>query len=263
MGRSVDSLERRWCHCPRRSPHSIFFGAFHALAIDDGGGGTGLSFDSLPTFRIKRVVDAIQRAVVAPQVEIIKKRAARWQVLRDCTPLASRAQNIHDPVHHFAHVNVALVAAALGWRDQRFDMRPFIVRQITRISQFAAIVPPAIFRRPHPRPPNQASTLESQTIHLTQDDFGQTLRLWKIGGAVLRQPNQIEFEWQQTWQANDEVMYCPERHSRAYVLPMAIFVDRTRICARELGWFPVLHMDRVTTQTSLLQGVKPADVIRP
>ena len=25
MGRSVDSLERRWCHCPRRSPHSIFF----------------------------------------------------------------------------------------------------------------------------------------------------------------------------------------------------------------------------------------------
>jgi hypothetical protein len=37
----------------------------------------------------------------------------------------------------------------------------------------------------------------------------------------------------------------------------------TRICARELGWFAVLHMDRVTTQTSLLQGVKPADVIRP
>src|ERR1700719_1822691 len=39
MGRSVDSLERRWWHCPRRSPHSIFFGAFHALAVDDGGVG--------------------------------------------------------------------------------------------------------------------------------------------------------------------------------------------------------------------------------
>jgi putative transposase len=24
MGRSADSLERRWCHRPRRSPHSIF-----------------------------------------------------------------------------------------------------------------------------------------------------------------------------------------------------------------------------------------------
>src|SRR6266705_1236920 len=23
MGRSIDLLERRWCHCPRRSPHSI------------------------------------------------------------------------------------------------------------------------------------------------------------------------------------------------------------------------------------------------
>src|SRR5450755_1870054 len=177
MGRSVDSLERRWCHCPRRSPHSIFFGAFHALAIDDGSGGTGLSFVLLPTFHIKRVVDTIQRAVVAPQVEIIKQRAARWQVLRDCTPLASRAQNIHDPVHHFAHVDVALVAAALGWRDQQFDMRPFIVGQITRISQFAAVVTPAILRRPHRCPPNQVTTLESQTIHMTQDDFGQTLSM--------------------------------------------------------------------------------------
>src|SRR5271167_3127210 len=27
MGRSVDSLERRWCHCPRRSPHSILTGS--------------------------------------------------------------------------------------------------------------------------------------------------------------------------------------------------------------------------------------------
>jgi hypothetical protein len=71
---------------------------------------------------------------------------------------------------------MALVAAALGWWDQQFDMRPFIVGQITRISQFAAVVPPAILRRPHPCPPNQATTLESQTIHMTQDDFGQTLR---------------------------------------------------------------------------------------
>src|SRR5262249_15815861 len=60
--------------------------------------------------------------------------------LRDRTPLASRAQNIHDPVHHFAHLDMALVAAALGGRDQWFDMRPFIVGQVTRISQFAAVV---------------------------------------------------------------------------------------------------------------------------
>src|SRR5262249_17237227 len=66
---------------------------------------------------------------------------------RDRTPLASRAQNIHDPVHHFAHLDMALVAAALGGRDQWFDMRPFIVGQVTR--QFAAVVTSAVLRRPH------------------------------------------------------------------------------------------------------------------
>src|ERR1700687_5177467 len=30
-------------------------------------------------------------------------------------------------------------------------------------------------------PPNQATTLESQTIHMTQDDFGQTLRQRTFG----------------------------------------------------------------------------------
>src|SRR5947209_20330006 len=77
-----------------------FFSALHALAIDDGGGRAGFSFALLPTRHIKRVMDAIQRAVVAPQVEIVEKCAAWWQIFRDRTPLASRAQNIHDPVHH-------------------------------------------------------------------------------------------------------------------------------------------------------------------
>src|SRR5438128_5840094 len=35
---------------------------------------------------------------------------------------------------------MALVAATLGGRDQWFDMRPFIVGQVTRISQFAAVI---------------------------------------------------------------------------------------------------------------------------
>src|SRR5260370_29304472 len=51
-----------------------FFSALHALAIDDGGGRAGFSFALLPTRHIKRVMDAIQRAVVAPQVEIVVLR---------------------------------------------------------------------------------------------------------------------------------------------------------------------------------------------
>src|SRR5258708_8488773 len=34
-------------------PHSIFFGAFHALAIDNGGRGAGLFFPLLPTFYVE------------------------------------------------------------------------------------------------------------------------------------------------------------------------------------------------------------------
>jgi hypothetical protein len=69
-------------------------------------------------------MDAIERAVVAPQIEIVEQRAAWRQVFRDRPPLASRAQNIHDPVHHFADIDGALVAARLGRRDQRCDVRP-------------------------------------------------------------------------------------------------------------------------------------------
>ena len=81
--------------------------------------------------------------------------------LSDRTPLASCAQNIHDPVHHFAHLDMALVAAALGGRNQWFDMRPFIVGQVTRISQFAAVVTSSVLRRPHTVVPlsNQVTTL--------------------------------------------------------------------------------------------------------
>src|SRR5262249_5111207 len=91
-----------------------FFSALHALAIDDGGGRAGFSFALLPTRHIKRVMDAIQRAVVAPQVEIVEKCAARRQIFRDRTPPASCAQNIHDPVHHFAHLDMALLPPRLA-----------------------------------------------------------------------------------------------------------------------------------------------------
>src|SRR5258706_4886713 len=122
-------------------------------------------------------MDAIQRAVVAPQVEIVEKCAARRQVFRDRTPLASRAQNIHDPVHHFAHLDMALVAAAFGGRDQWFDIRPFIVGQVTRISQFAAVVTSAVLRRPHRGAPLESGHhFESQTIQRIQNVFGRTLR---------------------------------------------------------------------------------------
>src|SRR3954470_1162792 len=104
---------------PCGSIQGPFFSALDTLAIDDGSGGAGFAFASLTALHIKRVMNAIERAVVAPQVEIVVHRAAWRQVFRDRPPLASRAQNIHYPIHHFALVDVALVAAAPSRRDQR------------------------------------------------------------------------------------------------------------------------------------------------
>ena len=62
-------------------------------------------------------------------------------------------------------ISAALVAAALGRRNQPSDMRAFVVGQITRVSLLAAVATSAVLRRPHRcRSWNQATTLESQMI---------------------------------------------------------------------------------------------------
>ena len=93
-------------------------------------------------------MNAIQRAIPVPKVEITKQRAFRRQVFGNITPLASRAQNIHDAVHDFPRINRALPSAAFGRWNERLDVRPFIVRQIARIAQFVTIVFWAVFGRP-------------------------------------------------------------------------------------------------------------------
>jgi hypothetical protein len=94
-------------------------------------------------------MDALQRSVPTPEIEIIKQRAAWRKVFRDRTPLAARAQNVHDAVHHCAHIDVASVASAPGRWNQRRNMRPFLIRQIAGITQAAAVVLLAVLRRPH------------------------------------------------------------------------------------------------------------------
>src|SRR5260370_4864544 len=71
----------------RRLPHSIFFRAFHALAVDDGGGRTGLSLLSFATPFIERAVESCPRAGIRPQIEAVIDRASRPQVLLSRAPL--------------------------------------------------------------------------------------------------------------------------------------------------------------------------------
>src|ERR1700729_2350301 len=97
-------------------------------------------------------MDLLNRAVVIPAREVVVYRASRWQVLGDVTPLATGAENIHHTVHHLAHHDLTLAATMLGRRDQGFDQRPFLVGQVTRITQLVTVVAGAVFRRPHLAP---------------------------------------------------------------------------------------------------------------
>ena len=92
---------------PCGSMRPPFFGALHALAIDDAGGGACFSFRLLAAFDVERVMNAIEHAVAVPPNEIVVHRAARRKILRKLAPLAAGAQDIHHPVHHRAHVACA------------------------------------------------------------------------------------------------------------------------------------------------------------
>jgi hypothetical protein len=65
--------------CRRECAASCLFPRFDALAIEDRGGGAGLPFSPLATLHINRCVDALERAVVSPQIEILIKCRARRQ----------------------------------------------------------------------------------------------------------------------------------------------------------------------------------------
>src|SRR5262249_8957530 len=111
------------CPCsslPARTPvdksNPPFFSAFDALAIDDGGGGTGLPANRFSTFYIELMMDEIERTIPPPQVEIIVQGRARRRVFRDGPPLTSGGENIHEAVHNLAHDYCAFVATALACR---------------------------------------------------------------------------------------------------------------------------------------------------
>jgi hypothetical protein len=55
--------------------------------------------------------------------------------------LATGAQNEHQPVDDLALIHGALVASALGGRDQCADYRPLVIRQVAGITQLAAVIP--------------------------------------------------------------------------------------------------------------------------
>ena len=76
------------CPHPTRTGRArpLFDGSPGALAVDDGRGRAGLPACLVPNRDRKDVMDAAERAVPVPQVEVLPDRAARRQVLRQRLP---------------------------------------------------------------------------------------------------------------------------------------------------------------------------------
>src|SRR3954451_18538931 len=163
MMRAVEAHSCRR-HSPAGQCGAPFFCALDALAINDRSTRAGVPPRQLPACHIERVVNAPERAVVVPSVEVVVQGAARRQVLGDRGPLAGRAQDVHEAVGYLAQVDRPLVAAALGSRDQWGDQRPFLVGQVTWVAQLATVVATTVLTRPHQwLPPNRNAAKEITT----------------------------------------------------------------------------------------------------
>src|ERR1700730_1670862 len=138
--------------CSPLPPHSIFFRAFHALAVDDASGGAGLSFHLLAEFDVQCIMYPIQRAVANPPRKIVMQRAARRKVFWNIAPLAAGAQDVHHAVHDGPHFGPPLTAPTSGGRNQRLDTCPFVISQVARISQVIAVVLRPVLVRPQCKP---------------------------------------------------------------------------------------------------------------
>src|SRR5262249_38734358 len=135
---------------PCGSSATPFLRALGTLAGDDRRGRACLPSRLLAYRHIKRVMNALQRAIPSPQVEIGPYRALRRQVLGQRLPLAARRQHVENAVQNLAHIDRALAAAVLGGWDHGLDNRPFGVDQITWITKAAAVCcSKAVFRLPH------------------------------------------------------------------------------------------------------------------
>ena len=66
-------------------------------------------------------MNALQRPVVAPQIEVMPHRASRRKILRQGSPLATGGEHVHDGVHDLALVDFAFASTALGRRDVGLD----------------------------------------------------------------------------------------------------------------------------------------------
>jgi len=117
-----------------------FFGAFHALAVDDPEACRRVPADKLSCLRVEFMMHTREHAIAVPAHEIVVHDAFRGEVLRQLTPLTPGRQHIEDCVQNLAHIRHGMTPRFPRRRHKRRDKRPLFVSQIARISAVLALV---------------------------------------------------------------------------------------------------------------------------
>lgn len=128
---------------------SPLLGRLGALGIDNRSTRARLSPSRLADRDIKRLVDALQRAIPIPQLKIEMRRALRRQIFWQSLPLAAGREHIEDCVEDLALVDRPPSSATPRWWNERSDQPPLGIAQVARITNTAAVIGKAMFRLPH------------------------------------------------------------------------------------------------------------------
>lgn len=107
------------------------------------------------------MVQTVGCAVMLPAAETVIHHAARRKVFRD-RATAIRLRNIHQTVHDLPYIPLSACCRHAGQSGSGGDLRPFLVRQITRRAKLAGHIGRA--------------ERESQTIPMIQDVPERTLK---------------------------------------------------------------------------------------
>jgi hypothetical protein len=106
-------------------------------------------------------MDPRQRPVVLPALKVAVRGTSGRQVLWDVTPLATRTEHVHDAVDDFPNIDLPIASPMFGGRDLSFNVRPFLVGEVTRVAKLVPVVSGAVLWSPHAAPRESVPRIES------------------------------------------------------------------------------------------------------
>src|SRR5581483_12496886 len=106
------------------------FGCLDTLAVDHCS--TRLTFapEGRTNLKPQAIIDPLDRAISHPLVKVVGDMLPVRQIVGQHAPLATRAVQVQDGVHYLTEIDGAFATWPGGLAQPRFDLCPFVVRQI-------------------------------------------------------------------------------------------------------------------------------------